>query len=68
MADVNSKPWRALALRANYHVANARLLLDLALETKAVPEAVSTRLLEVADELRDAQGHLQSIAELPGAI
>ena len=32
MANVNSKPWRMLALRANFHLATARLLLDLALD------------------------------------
>jgi len=45
MADVNSKsPWRRACAAGELPRSKRGLLLDLALETKAVPEAVSTRL------------------------
>jgi hypothetical protein len=64
-ANVTPTPWRVLVLRTNYHVANARLLLDLTLESKGVCEPIATQLVAIGNELHDAQEHLQSMAQMP---
>ncbi|HWX81693.1 MAG TPA: hypothetical protein VNZ02_16445, partial [Steroidobacteraceae bacterium] len=64
MADINSKPWRVLALRANFHLATARLLLDLALDGEP-PEPAAARLRNVETEVTAAQSLVRSIAGLP---
>jgi hypothetical protein len=52
-----------LALRANVHLGNARLLIDLALDGKP-PEPLATHLRNVETEVVTAQDHVRSIAEV----
>jgi hypothetical protein len=61
MADVNSKPWQVLALRANIHLGTARILIDLALEGD-VPAVFLGPLRSIQAEVLDAQDCVRSIA------
>jgi hypothetical protein len=64
MADsnsINKKPWRVLALRAHFHMATARLLIDLALEAEALPEPAARHLRGAAAETLEAQSLVAQI-------
>jgi hypothetical protein len=63
-ADVNSKPWRVLALRANFHLGTARILLDLVLDGP-LSEPLGQQLRSLAAELGAAQEAVRSIAGVP---
>jgi hypothetical protein len=63
MAEINSKPWRVLALRANVHLGAARLLLDLALEAaQRMPEATVRQLVGAQAETLAAQDLVRQLA------
>jgi hypothetical protein len=62
MPNGNSRPWRALALRANVHLAMARLLLDMALDEAQVPDDAATQLRSAQTETIAAQDLVREIA------
>lgn len=62
MAEVNSKPWRVLALRANVHLGTARLLLDLALDAEEVPAQTAGQLRSIEGEVTAAQDLVRAVA------
>jgi hypothetical protein len=63
MADSNDKPkhWRALALRANFYLGSARLLIDLAMEAEP-PPALAASLRSIQIDVLAAQDCVRSIA------
>ncbi len=62
MSTNSIKPWRTLALRANVHLAMARLLLDLALDEIQVPDEAATHLRSAQAETTAAQDLVRDIA------
>jgi hypothetical protein len=60
MAIDNSKPWRLLALRANFHLGTARILLDLALD-ECEADKTAALLRSAQGEVSAAQGRVREI-------
>jgi hypothetical protein len=68
MASNSIKPWRVLALRANMHLATARLLLDLVLDQAPVPEEAASQVRTAKDECESAQSLVRQIAGVVPAL
>jgi hypothetical protein len=69
MVDSNHKPkpWHVLALRANYHLGVARLLLGIALDGD-LAETAANQMRCIEEEVAAAQDCVRSIAGIEAPL